>query len=195
MRVFILCTGRSGSLSFINACKFIQNYTQGHESNAKQIGQNRLSYPDQHIEADNRLSWFLGDLDKQYGNEAFYVHLIREKEACVNSFNKRWDNQGSILNAFASGILMQKISKLSNEERLKVAAQYYDTVNSNIDFFLKDKDHKMTAHLETLTSDFVNFWSQINAEGDLDSATQVFDQPLNAGPPKSDIFFNRIFKK
>jgi len=68
MRVFILCTGRTGSTSIIEACKHISNYTADHESLAKVFGNQRLDYPDYHIEADNRLSWHLGALNKKYGD-------------------------------------------------------------------------------------------------------------------------------
>ena len=107
MRVFILCTGRTGSKSLIKACEHITNYTASHESRSKLIGENRFRYPDDHIEADNRLSWFLGTLDKKYGKEAFYVHLKRDKTKVIDSFSQRWTNQGSILKAFSEGILMQ----------------------------------------------------------------------------------------
>ena len=32
MNVFVLCTGRSGSVTFYNVCKHIKNYTTSHES-------------------------------------------------------------------------------------------------------------------------------------------------------------------
>ena len=113
MNVFILCTGRSGSKSLTLACKHITNYTVGHETMAREIGNRRLEYPTNHIEADNRLSWFLGRLDATYGNKAFYVHLKRTKESTVNSFVNRWDYQGSIIKSYAEGILLQGYKTVS----------------------------------------------------------------------------------
>ena len=37
MRVFVLCTGRSGSTTFVRACQHIDNYTASHESTAGPI--------------------------------------------------------------------------------------------------------------------------------------------------------------
>jgi hypothetical protein len=74
MGVFVLCTGRSGSLTYIRACSHITNYTAGHETGSRKLGDDRFSYPDNHIEADNRLSWFPGTLEELYGNNAFQVN-------------------------------------------------------------------------------------------------------------------------
>ncbi|MEA3462113.1 MAG: hypothetical protein U9R49_09555, partial [Bacteroidota bacterium] len=104
MRVFILCTGRSGSLAFSRACKAINNYTSDHEGRARRLGADRFAYPDQHIEADSRLVWFLGALDRDFGNDAFYVHLIRDKKKVVASYNRKWVRYGSIIKAYCEGI-------------------------------------------------------------------------------------------
>src|SRR5664279_6422416 len=85
MNVFVLTTGRAGSESFIAACKHLTNYTAGHESQVSRLGPDRIQYPDRHIEADNRLAWFLGRLEERYGDEAFYVHLVRDRAATAAS--------------------------------------------------------------------------------------------------------------
>jgi ferritin-like protein len=51
-------------MTFIRACQHITNYTAGHETRSTLLGEARVAYPDQHIEADNRLSWMLGKLGK-----------------------------------------------------------------------------------------------------------------------------------
>ncbi len=86
MNVFVLCTGRCGSSTFIEACHHIANYTSAHESRSSLLGAERLAYPAQHIEADNRLSWLLGRLDAAYGDSAFYVHLQRNHPDTAASF-------------------------------------------------------------------------------------------------------------
>ena len=58
MNIFILSTGRCGSNTFIKASQHIMNYSSAHESRHGLIGDERLKYPENHIEADNRLSWF-----------------------------------------------------------------------------------------------------------------------------------------
>lgn len=64
--VFVLCTGRCGSTTlFAQACQHIENYTASHESKIFLLGDKRLEYSQNHIEVDNRLSWFLGSLEKK----------------------------------------------------------------------------------------------------------------------------------
>lgn len=70
MRVFVLTTGRSGSMTFHRAATYATNHTVGHETNAGRVGPERFAYPDNHIEADNRLAWFLGELDHRYGERS-----------------------------------------------------------------------------------------------------------------------------
>ncbi|MFM8634352.1 MAG: hypothetical protein ACKOEX_06015, partial [Planctomycetia bacterium] len=69
--VFVLCTGRCGSVTFAKACGHFRNYSTGHETN-RAPGPARLAYPDGHIEIDNRLAWFLGGLEERYGDDALY---------------------------------------------------------------------------------------------------------------------------
>jgi len=104
MNIFILNTGRCGSTTFIEACQHISNYSSAHESLSTYIGKQRLNYPDNHIEADNRLSWFLGRLDKEYGDDAFYVHLSRDLKQTAESFAKREDY--GIMKAYKEGVLL-----------------------------------------------------------------------------------------
>src|SRR4029079_4844381 len=103
MRVFVLCSGRCGSTNFALACRHFTNYTVGHEQNTGRIGESRLAYPDDHIEVDNRLSWYLGGLGERYGDDAFYVHLTREEDDVAASFSRRW--KIGIIRAYAKGII------------------------------------------------------------------------------------------
>jgi hypothetical protein len=184
--VFVLSTGRCGSKTFAKACRHIGNYTSAHES------QNRwfhpdvtqpyrdLRYPSHHIEVDNRLSWFLGTLDKRYGKEAFYVHLLRRPEEVGRSLMVRGED--SILFSFASGILQHfsEARRLSEAQRYDVALQYCETVNDNIELFLRDKPQQMTMWLHEIREPFREFWTRIGAEGDLGAALGEWDVRHNA---------------
>ena len=185
MNVFVLCSGRCGSVTFIKACKHIINYSADHESRSHLLGDEHFKYPKKHIEADNRLSWFLGRLDKAFGDDAFYVHLKRNEIDTANSFKKRYNN--GIIKAYRKKILM-KIT--SGSDPLDVALDYYNTVNSNIELFLKDKTKKMTFSLENAKMDFRSFWNSIGAEGSLKFALSEWDVYHNASV---EINFN--FKK
>ena len=194
MNIFILCTGRSGSSTFIEACKHITNYSSGHESQASKLGEDRLAYPGNHIEADNRLSWMLGPLDDKYGDSAIYIHLTRNKEDTVKSFNRRWSERTSIVRAYSEGVLKIPVETLSKTELAEVCANYYDTVNTNILHFLSNKSQVLTVSLEEVEFDFTNFWEQIHAEGDLDLALKELATHHNPSGKKRWVNYGYSFK-
>lgn len=175
MNVFILNTGRCGSTTFIQACRHIANFTAGHETRLHLVGERRLAYPSRHIEADNRLSWLLGRLDRVYGDSAWYVHLSREREAVAASFARRSDF--GIMKAYREGILLDGEPGQSGHE---LALDYLDTVESNIALFLKDKTRAMDFRLERAREDFARFWAWVGAEGDLQAALAEWDTAYNA---------------
>ena len=175
MNVFILNTGRCGSTTFIHACRHITNFSAGHESRARLIGAERLAYPDHHIEADNRLAWFLGRLEQAYGDNAYYIHLTREREKVVASFARR--AEFGIMKAYREGILLEGEAGQSAHA---LALDYLDTVEANIALFLKSKKNKMAFRLEHAKEDFRDFWHWIGAQGDLDKALAEWDHRYNA---------------
>jgi hypothetical protein len=192
-RVFVLSTGRCGSTTFARSCAHIANYTCGHETNWGRLGDVRLDYPDQHIEVDNRLSWFLGSLHRRYP-DATYVHLLRDPDLVVASFLKRWPwdppagrvgvprildralgrvTSGvvatSILPAFAYQVSGRK-QRIPADDRPAVAAHYVQTVTENIEAFLVGRDHRRV-DLDSLAEDLPELWAWMGAEGDLGAAT------------------------
>lgn len=175
MNVFVLNSGRCGSTTFIAACRHISNFSSAHESRCKFLGPGRLAYPEQHIEADNRLCWFLGALDERYGDNALYVHLNRERLATAESFVKRRDY--GIMQAFREGILLGGPEGATD---LALADFYLETIEANIRHFLKDKSQQMSFRLETAAEDFRRFWDWIGAEGDLDAALAEWQVRHNA---------------
>ena len=175
MNVFVLCTGRCGSTTFIRACRHATNFSAGHETRRHRIGPDRFAYPLNHIEADNRLSWLLGRLDAAYGDTASYVHLTRYHEATALSYLRRY-NFG-IMRAYHAGILLG-----TKEEPLRVCRDYVETVNANIAVFLRDKSRVMTVRLEHGKRDFGRFWEWVGADGDLELALAEWDTRHNASP-------------
>jgi hypothetical protein len=190
MNVFVLCTGRCGSHTFIEACKHISNFSAGHETRSRFIGDERLNYGANHIEADNRLAWFLGRLDKKYGDDAFYVHLTRDRQRNAASMSK-YMHMG-ILEAYTDGILMR--SSYRNDP-MEFSLDLYDTINMNIETFLKDKSRKMDFALENAKDDFRIFWERVGAQGDLDKALGEWDRTYNKS--RDNIFenINEAFRK
>lgn len=175
MNVFILNSGRCASSTFIKACQHITNYSSAHESLLSKTGTQRLNYPEHHIEADNRLSWILGRLDEKYGDRAFYVHLTRNENNVAASFGKRIDF--GILKAYEQGVLMHAQHLLPPQE---IAQDYIETIEANINLFLKDKSNRMHVSVETAKKDFTKFWRKISAEGDLQKALSEWDINHNA---------------
>ncbi|SEH04183.1 hypothetical protein [Candidatus Venteria ishoeyi] len=175
MNIFILNTGRCGSTTFIKACQHIDNYTAAHESRLRYIGRQRLAYPEQHIEADNRLSWLLGRLEQAYGDQAFYVHLRRNPAQTADSFAKR--SQFGVMRAYKEGFLL---GGEKNQSARDIALDYIDSIDSNIALFLKDKSRQMDFHLESAQADFTRFWHEIGASGDLQQALMEWDVTYNA---------------
>ena len=186
MRIFVLTTGRSGSLTFARACEHITNFTSGHETRSHLHGAARFGYPDQHIEVDNRLSWVLGSLGRHTTDDRF-VHLVRDPEAVARSFARRLELEPpttstmakravrgavpaplgqSIITAFAHTIINGPSP--APEEALDICRFYVDVVTDNITAFLRERDH-VTVHLGS-DADFEAFWTWAEAEGDLSGA-------------------------
>ena len=176
MNVFILTTGRSGSLTFAEACRHISNYTSSHESRVGLVGDERLAYPDQHIEADPRLAWFIGRLETAFGDDAYYVHLRRDEEATAASWVKRWNKPG--MRSYRKGILWDVDPDI---DRMTMARDYTRTINSNIELFLRDKSRTLQVHIEDAAATFPEFWQGIGAEGDLDAALRELTEVHHEG--------------
>lgn len=180
--IFVLCTGRSGSTTFVRAASHINNYTAGHETRAALVGTERLAYPAHHIEADNRLSWILGRLETRYGERAKYVHLIRDPAEVATSFERRWNMRSSIIWAYRKSILLEA----PEDDRSAVCNDYVDTVTQNIRLFLRDKPDHMEFHLENAVSDWRKFWKWAEAQGDLNASLREWSVAHNASKKGGD---------
>jgi len=176
MNVFVLSTGRCGSTTFARACAHAENYSAAHESRISCV-KKRVDYPDDHIEIDNHLAWFLGRLDDRYGNDAFYVHLKRDLEETARSRKHREARKvdPGLMWAYGQRIIWE------NEEAklIDVCRHYCQTVNSNIRLFLKDKSKTMTIRLESIQEDFRRFWGRIGATGPIEAAVQEWNRRHN----------------
>jgi hypothetical protein len=192
-------------MTFSRGCEHLSNFTTSHERNRGLLPPGHLEYPDDHIEVDNRLSWFLGPLAQRYP-DARYVHLHRNPEEVVASYLKRWPpnprridarrhpvrklrttalqqwNPGTrpgngIIGAFAHP-LMARGTPWPEEEREAVVRYYVDTVTANIELFLADRP-RLDVHLETIVDDFDRFCDWVGAEGDLDAAHAALGERHN----------------
>jgi uncharacterized membrane protein len=172
--VFVLNTGRCGSVTFSRACEHFTNYSSGHETLSREFGRKRLDYPMNHIETDNRLAWFLGRLNKRFGSDAFYVYLFRDSDKVAKSYDKRWDSYVSLVSAFNHGLMMQKAPSA------QAASDLIETITENILYFLSDKPHQIAINIDDPEQGFREFAERIGATGDIDAAIRVFAEKHNA---------------
>jgi len=179
MNIFVLCTGRSGSVTFYNVCKHIKNYTTGHESR-KNLD---IVFPDNHIEIDNRLSWFLGTLNENFGNDAIYVNLRRNKYEVAKSYSKRFYYRRGITKGFKYNLLHS--SQRLNKSDYDICLDMVQTMENNINFFLENKSKKVEVNVENFENDIPKFWRYINAEGDINLALNELNIKYN--PTKKSI--------
>ena len=176
MNVFILCTGRCGSVTFAKACENISNYSVGHESRNSLLGDKRFRYPDNHIEVDNRLAWLLGRLGDKYGDDAFYVHLTRNEEDVARSLQR---GHGHILKHYQQGIVR-------SADCPEVALDCVKNINANIKEFLRHKHMTSTTiEIEKAVRFFPWFWERIGAEGNLGKALKELTVRHNAHDKRS----------
>jgi len=144
------------------------------------IGDARFAYPDNHIDIDHYLSWFLGRLDETYGQEAYYVHLTRDSAACAASWARKQPYyMGSPAMAFRSAFL-----RMTREYSfLDTCQEFVDTANANIRSFLKDKPNRIDFTLETAITDWHIFWKWIGAEGDYEASLAEWEVQHNSAIP------------
>jgi hypothetical protein len=117
------------------------------------------------VRSGNRLCRILIELEREYGNDTYFVHLSHDRQASVESFVKRKDY--GIMQPYREAILMGG----QQQSATQVANDYLDTVTGNIALFLKDRDNTMTFKLENAGNDLIDFWHWIGVQGELDKAT------------------------
>ena len=187
MNVFVLSAGRAGTHTFARACSHLTSHTSAHESQWGFLGRPRLDYPPDHIEVDNRLSWYLGRLYRRYGDDAYYLHMVRDREEVADSFMNRRLKRLSIIRAYAYGVVAR------NKTDRAVAADLWDTVTANIRLFLEDRPNAMEIRLSEAMERFPEFLEWIGADGDLEAAVAEWTVKNDAGerPP----WFQRVIDR
>ena len=187
--IFVLCSGRCGSVSLAHALSHAENFSVGHESRMATLGPERLHYPDAHIEIDNRLAFMLGPLHARFGDDPLYVHLLRDPTACAASYAKRF-RPGLLMFAWARGIHVGLEDELDLEV---VARSLVDTMNENIRLFLRGRPHTLTVQVEQFPRDLTTLWETIGAEGDLAAALESLASARNQGAPEVPEALERDF--
>jgi hypothetical protein len=143
--VFILSSGRTATTAMAKACSHIPGYSADHESRSRLPFAERLNYPEWHIEADNRLLFFLMQLEDTYGDDALYVYLDRSAEEVAESYARRWHLNVSIVRAFTHGI--QMIPRVTRDGIRKQCHEFVSYSTDSFGRFLERRQH--VVHLDT----------------------------------------------
>ena len=195
--VFVLGTGRCGTVTFSEACTHLSGWTSSHESRVRLLGAERLDYPTRHIEVDNRLSWFLGSLGRRFETErTLYVHLRRDRDQVVASFERRWHTSArhGIIRAFGHGVISRSKDWDDGDIR-SVCETYVDTVRDNVDEFLSGGGRtSMSIDIEDGVAGFAAMADRIDTRYRTDAVADamavhhnasVIDRPSNDSPSGS----------
>lgn len=176
MRVFVLGTGRCGTMTFAKACSHITNYTSGHETHRNNPERFPV-YPDNHIEVDSHLSWMLGSLGGHYNRTPVkYVYLWRDPEATAKSFLPRPGAQRMVTTIFQT----------NEPHQLQLMRKLVWIIQDNIDVFLRDslegcERESLRFDIDRMdNSEWSLFWRWIGAEGDMEAARAEFNTRYNA---------------
>lgn len=197
MRIFVLTAGRTASTTFSNACGSIKGMSSGHETNAGVV-EGRLEYPENHIEVDNRLIWFLPMLEEKYNEDVIYVYLKRSPSEVAKSYKKRWYVNCSVVRAFFNNILMAERIP-TDVEKDKACELYAHLADKTIEHFLSGKDNKYVVNVESLEDDFLGFIESVGFDFDKDAAISIIRQKSNLNLPLAKRlslkkFFLKVFR-
>ena len=190
--IFVLCTGRCGSKTFTKACQHATNYTTSHEGMALR---HNLDYPDNHIEVNNRLVWYLGLLDKKFP-DARFVHLMRDPESTALSYaKKKAGNEFNIIRTWRSSIRMGWYVRQGKDEERTVlddCREYVDAVNGLVSSWLAGHPQSWIRVFIEDSSSFERFWNWAGMDGDLNAALATFQKRFNANNPGNQCDPNRL---
>jgi hypothetical protein len=136
MNVFLVSPGRTGTTTFSEAFSIIEGYTSAHETRVNELGVSRVSYPENHIECDNRLAFFMVRLTEKYKDSGVLVKLYRDEESIARSYNHRW-RRIYIMKAYSQGILLRDLS----DNNLDVCRDYVSYSYEQLNYFSSQWKH------------------------------------------------------
>ena len=171
MRVFVVGTGRCGSVTFARAAAHMTNYTAAHESPIAAD----LRFPDRHIEVSPRLTWVLPSLVEIYAADTLYVHLRRRKAEVVRSWLRRGRDRGP-------GIWERLVYGTVPNDFHQTCELCYDAITRLIGMSLAGRN-RMTIWLHAARQSWGRFWQAVGAEGDYARSLAEWNVRYNASQP------------
>lgn len=164
MRIFVVGTGRCGTVTFSKAASHATNYTVGHESKAGRVAD--WEYPDNHIEVSSQLVIAIPILREIYP-DAKWVWMIRDRDECVKSLARL-----DAMDAFSFVFFQQK-----RPYRIEVASAVYDLLNGLCDECLPR--NRMVFLLRDAKESWKRTWTNMWCEGDFDASLKEWDTKYN----------------
>jgi len=170
MRVFVVGTGRCGSVTFARACEHMTNFTTGHEEVF--CKPDKLVWPDQHVAVGPM--WPLVPLLRRAWPDLVLVHLIRTDVAeFIESYMTLEGSRGPTIDVWAD---LYVGAPISDAERRGRCLLFHASTNELIRALGPD----LTVRLEHGRDDFARFWDHVGARGDRDGALAEWSVKHNA---------------
>lgn len=137
MNVFFISPGRTATTTFANAFQCIEGYTSLHESQVQRLGEDRIAYPENHLEFDNRLVFFLADLTQKYATSGGVLVIVhRDHHLVAKSYNQRW-SKINIMKAWSQGVHLRDLS----QNTFDVALDFVKYCYRQLDYFKPEWQH------------------------------------------------------
>lgn len=173
--VFIISPGRTATSAMSKALSHVSGFTSLHESRVSFLQDERINYPNFHIELDNRLSFYMPQLTKKYSKkESLLVIINRDRKSIAESYNKRW-RKINIMKAFSQGIHMRNL----NSNNIDVCLAYVNYVYETLDYFKNDWDNVLEVDFSNLNAAITQILKRINKIEDLDNVLNEMKNKSN----------------
>lgn len=173
--IFIISPGRTATYAMSKAFSNVSDYTCAHESRVGFFNDQRINYPDNHIELDNRLSFYLPQLTRKYSKKnSLLVIVNRDRNSIAKSYNKRW-RKINIMKAFSQGIHMNDLQS----NNIDVCLAYVNYIYETIDYFKPQWDNVLEIEFSDLNFGIEQILKKINKINDLENVLEEMKNKSN----------------
>lgn len=163
-RIFVTGTGRCGTMTFAKAAGHATNFGVDFEP-----PRTSLDFPDRRITVAASLHLCLPLLVRYYP-DAKWVHVVREREACIDSLATL--SNGEMMRWWGWFYLNQPAMPARD-----AAAVYYDLTNALIAACVP---YRFTLNLEHARSQWPGCWQFMGCDGDFNASLAEWSTKYNA---------------
>lgn len=181
--VFILSTGRTATTAFASAAGLLPGFSAAHESRVMEPFATRIDYAPNHIEADNRLIFFLPQLEEKFGDTAYYVYLQRDPELIAQSYARRWHLTVSVVRAWTHGMRMKP--RVRRTEIESCCRDFVDYADSTLSLFLARQRNVMLYDIADAENEFLRFSRWLGVDRPPQAALDQWKKRHNLNPKDS----------